>query len=848
MPLFPGTKLGPYEIVGLIGSGGMGEVYRATDPRLSREVAIKVLSESWHRDATFLARFEREAKVLASLNHPNIVSLFEFGEVDGRAYAVMEMLQGRTLRQALANGPLPLRQAAEIGADVARGLAAAHRAGIIHRDMKPENIFLTDQGPVKLLDFGLAKKVVRRTTDAGEEAAEVHPTSTNAGVLLGTVGYMAPEQLQAEGVVDGRSDLFALGCVLYEMVAGSKAFASETPMGTLHLILTQDPDFEVASFPSGLRDILRHCLAKPPEQRFQDAQDLAYALEAFRHPISGAIQPPPPIRRRSPWIPVAATVALGILGGLALWHWKGPARLPVFLPLSPEDGQVFSARFGRDGRGMYALRRGDAPSEALQPPMEGRPPVPVDAFRGLVPLAQGADGSWLLLRGSRRLEQGREFIEGDLVRGTPQGGSLEPLADGVTAADGSAAGLVAVVRRLDGHYRLEAPLGTVRTETSGWMDSLRISPSGRWIAYVDHPSSSSGGVLSLLDLKDGSIQAMPGAWQRIHGVAWSPAEEIWFTASKEGEPQGLYAESVGGRLRPLLNAPESLVLEDVSPDGKVMLLEERIRAGVLARAPTGDPGPLASEEPRLLGLSNDGRALAFAPAGNAAVTGIHLARLDSASEAPIGSGSLAAPSPDGTRVALGVRDGSGWRVSLWDKAGTTVLPSLDFSQLKQIAWTPAGDALLLGGAAGAGGYRVWRLSLDGKDLKPACPEGISPDQPFLVSPDGKWLIVQSGPLITRFDLADPKALPLSLPGISPGEHLMGWGKDLDHLLVLGPRLPGEAASIDLKDGSRQPAFPLAFYGFPGALVDTAFSALGGEAFAVGCRETRSKLLLVSGLR
>ena len=847
MSLSPGTKLGPYEVVALLGSGGMGEVYRALDPRLNREVAIKVLSESWHQDTSFLARFEREAKVLATLNHPNIVSLFEFGEVEGRAYAVMELLQGRTLRQAMAEGPLPLRQAAGIGAEVAHGLAAAHRAGIIHRDLKPENIFLMDQGPVKLLDFGLAKRIVKRGSDSDGEGPEIHPTSTNAGVLLGTVGYMAPEQLQADGVVDGRSDLFALGCVLYEMIAGSKAFASETPMGTLHLILTQDPDLEVGAFPAAIRDILRHCLAKPQEQRFQDAQDLAYALEAFRHPASGAVPVTPLPDRRRPWPWLLAAGAAIVLGGAALLRWHGQPRLPVFIPLSPHEGQVHAARFAENGSVVFSLRQGNAPPTLFETSTDGSA-SPIGAREGLVPLCRMADGSWLFVKGVRRLEEGRERIEGDLLRGELLGGRLEPLSDGVVAADASPGGWIAAIRRVDGHDRLEAPLGTLKAETNGWMDSLRVDPSGRWIAFVDHPASAPGGILSLLDLKGGSIRNLPGVWRHLRGIAWSPSGELWFTASKGGEPQGLYATGPDGHLRPLMSGPESLVIEDVSPEGKALMIEERVRSGILARGPAGDPGPLETEDPDLLGFSADGRWLAFAPDHEEPTADIHLARLDPPSQVPVARAALAAPSPDGSRVALAARDGNGWRLTLWDKDGSTALPHLDFGTLRQVAWTPSGDALLLGGAAGAGGYRVWRLSLDGKDLKPLCPEGVSPDQPFLLAPDGRSLVVESGPLLIRFDLEDPKALPLTLPGVSPGEHLMGWGKDPQHLLVVGSKVPTEAAAIDLKDGSRQPAFPLAFYDHAGALVTAAFSAQSGEAFAIGCRETRSRLFLVSGLR
>ncbi|HTL99069.1 MAG TPA: serine/threonine-protein kinase, partial [Holophagaceae bacterium] len=424
MPIGPGTQLGPYEITSRLGSGGMGEVFRAWDPKLDRFVAIKVLSDSWRQDPSFLARFEREAKVLASLNHPNIVSIFDFGEVDGRTFAVMELLEGRTLRQAIAEGPLPLAQAAGIGAEVAHGLAAAHRAGIIHRDLKPENIFLTASGPVKLLDFGLAKKIVTRSSSPSDGEPEMRPTSTNAGVLLGTVGYMAPEQLQADGEVDGRSDLFALGCVLYEMVVGVKAFASETPMGTLHAILTQDPDFERIEMPSALREVLRHCLAKPPDQRFQDAQDLAYALETFRRPFSGAIEPVPRPPSRRGWVVLASALAGILMLVLGLRIWISSPPLPAFIPLSPYEGQVLAARFDAAGRVVFALRQGDDLPQVLQAQPGGTESAVPD-LQGMIPLCRQADGSWLILRGTRRLDPDREVLEGDLLRRVAGGGPVQ---------------------------------------------------------------------------------------------------------------------------------------------------------------------------------------------------------------------------------------------------------------------------------------------------------------------------------------------------------------------------------------------------------------------------------------
>src|SRR5258708_3892809 len=234
MPLSAGARLGPYEILAPLGAGGMGEVYRARDPRLNREVAIKVLPERLAGDPQALARFESEAKAVAALSHPNILAIHDFGSDQGVSYAVTELLEGETLRSQLGRAALPWRKAVEIGIAIADGLAAAHAKGIIHRDLKPENLFLTSDGRVKILDFGLARWAP--SSPSGPEA----PTLTQEGVVLGTAGYMSPEQVRGTAA-DARSDIFSLGCVLYEMVAGRRAFSRETTAQTVAAILEGQP-------------------------------------------------------------------------------------------------------------------------------------------------------------------------------------------------------------------------------------------------------------------------------------------------------------------------------------------------------------------------------------------------------------------------------------------------------------------------------------------------------------------------------------------------------------------------------------------------------------------------------
>lgn len=353
LPAF--TRLGPYEILAPLGAGGMGEVYRARDTRLGREVAIKILPGPFARDPDRLARFEREAQAVAALAHPNILVLHDIGAEGGVPYVVTELLEGGTLRQRLEQAALPWRKAAEIGSVVADGLAAAHAKGIIHRDLKPENLFLTSDGRAKILDFGLARREV--SAPRVTETDSYTPGVTAPGVVMGTVGYMAPEQVRGEAV-DARSDIFSLGCVLYEMVSGWPPFARASAAETQAAILFNDPPELSACnhpVPQEVERVIRHCLEKNREERFQTARDLAFALRALLTD-SGLARPWPSARGHR----LRRAAALGLLlvgsvllGALVFFNFKrgglednraGPAPLGqsiesiAVLPLTNKSG------------------------------------------------------------------------------------------------------------------------------------------------------------------------------------------------------------------------------------------------------------------------------------------------------------------------------------------------------------------------------------------------------------------------------------------------------------------------------------------------------------------------------
>ena len=358
MDLKPGAQLGLYRLVAPLGAGGMGEVWKARDEKLDRDVALKVLPARLAADPDSLARFEREAKAVAALSHPNILAIYDFGQAEGRHYAVMELLKGQTFREALDGGPLSAKKAIEYGRQIAEGLAAAHAKGIVHRDLKPENLFVTRDGHVKILDFGLARQGVTGN-DPSQTSSPTVARATEPGAVMGTVGYMAPEQVRGE-VADHRADVFAFGAVLYEMLAGRRAFGRGTSAETMTAILREDAPRLTSvrnAVPPALEQVVEHCLEKRPEDRFQSARDLAFALTASATASGGAAleaaagpsggrfpSPAPHARPRARWLKPAAWALIVLGAGALAYLWlqrgKGAADAPrriAVLPLQSSD-------------------------------------------------------------------------------------------------------------------------------------------------------------------------------------------------------------------------------------------------------------------------------------------------------------------------------------------------------------------------------------------------------------------------------------------------------------------------------------------------------------------------------
>ncbi len=514
MKLGPGERLGPYEILSVLGAGGMGEVYRARDAALGRDVAIKVLPNFVFTDPDRLVRFDQEAKAAAALNHPNIVAVYQFGTYEGMPYLVTELLEGETLRDRLHHGAVPLRKVVDYGIQTADGLAAAHKKGIVHRDLKPENLFLTRDGRIKILDFGVAK-ILQPDGDAatGADSAHMPTVATQPGIVLGTWGYMSPEQVRGLSV-DQRSDIFALGAILHEMVTGKCTFGRPTSADTISAILHDEPTAiseTVPRMPLGLQRVVDRCLEKNADQRFQSASDLAFALRALSDASLTSTETPVQARVHRPRKRTAlVAVGLGILAvafALGYFSARPPASPKALNYVQLTHDSQPKALLGTDGARLF-LGLGTFPYQgAAEMPTSGGEPrtVPMPSIR-LVPLVLSPDGSNLLA------------VDG---QGVPPSGRLWA----VPVTGGSP-------RRI----------GDLSGEAGSW------SPDGRMIAYAKHNElfiADAGGAGSR------KISAVEGS---INSIVWSPGgERLRFDSSQTvGQHQFWEVPTTGGNPQRLL--------------------------------------------------------------------------------------------------------------------------------------------------------------------------------------------------------------------------------------------------------------------------------------------------------
>lgn len=579
MPVSTLQRVGPYEILALVGAGGMGEVYKAHDPRLNRTVAIKILPESFARDEKRLRRFEQEARALAALNHPNIVAVYDVGSHEGKPYLVTEFLAGETLRDRLGDGSIPVRKAVAYAEAVAEALSAAHAKGIIHRDLKPENIFITSAGVVKVLDFGLARSTGVPVGTSGDSPTLAVTPQTEPGVVLGTAGYMSPEQVRGEPV-DHRSDIFSFGAVLYEMITGKRAFRGASSVETMHAILKDEPPEivpERPDVPPAVERVLRHCLEKEPERRFESASDLAFDLAAISGTSDSHARPVKarsmPSTRRVLWLAIVVGIAAAaaVLG----WYLHRPGEVH-FRKLTFQRGFVYAARFAPDRKTVIysASWAGEAPQvfSTMPDSRDSRALGIGDAEL----LAVSRTGELAVLLRPGLAENG--FLRvGTLARVSLSGGTTpREIAEQVHGADWSPDGVNLAALRTEGRNSnvLEYPLGhpIYHSIPPNWLSHVRISPKGDRIAVLEHIGlADDRGHVLVFDMA-GVVRSTSEIFAGLAGLAWAPNGKIWVAAaSPQNIARQIFEIDLRGKAHMLLEVPGEVTVHDVASDGATLL-------------------------------------------------------------------------------------------------------------------------------------------------------------------------------------------------------------------------------------------------------------------------------------
>ncbi|HET7221124.1 MAG TPA: protein kinase [Vicinamibacterales bacterium] len=856
-----GETLGQYRVLDKLGEGGMGEVYRARDTKLHREVAIKVLPEALAHDPAALARFEREAQAVAALSHPNVLAIYDFATAGRIVYAVTELLEGETLRARVGESGLPVRTAIDLGIHIVRGIAAAHERAIIHRDLKPENIFITKDAVVKILDFGLAKAPGLGVAAATADAGETRIADSAVGTVMGTVGYMSPEQVRGQSL-DHRTDIFSFGVILYEMLTGQRPFRGDSHVETMNAILKEDPP-ELAEIkpglPGSLDRIVRRCLEKQPADRFHSAHDLGIALEALSgtshsNTATQAAATLAPPRTKVPLAAVAAALlAVGAAAFVAgrLLSRPAPWTAPEFHRLTYRRGVIWSARMMPDAstllysavwdggqRRLYSTRL-DSPDSA---------PLPY----------VGADVASISSKGELALVANRARLAGYASPGTLQratlGGAsrdvLENVQDADWLPDGSG---LAATHVVDNKFKLEFPIGNVVYETSGWITDPRVSADGKSIAFLDHPVlGDDRGSAAIIDAS-GKKRTISGDCESTQGLAWSPkGDEVWFTCSQKGLSRSLEASTPDGRQRTVLRVPGSLLLGGVADDGTVLLSHDIARRGVsaLARGETRERDLSWLDWTQPIALTEDGTTLLMTEEGEGGGPGygVYLRKLDGSPAVRLGAGAALALSADGRWViAQKLNPSPAQLIVLPTGAGEGRALTNDALTHDNARFLPDGKRFIFVGAEPGKASRVWVQDLDGGAAAAVTPEGVVG---LLPTADGTRVVGRDKD-VRRLYPIDGKGEPQPLKFVDASEGIIRFTADGRAVLIRRPAAGAvDVVRVDLTTGARTPVrtvLPVPESVGNGG-VGTLLMTSDGAVYVQGYGVTQSDLFLVKGLR
>jgi WD40 repeat protein len=842
----------------------MGEVYRARDTKLNREVAIKVLPQHMASDADALARFEREAHSVAALNHPNILSIHDFASEAGVAYAVTELLEGETLRELVAGKPLPIRKAIDYSRQICAGLAAAHARGIVHRDLKPDNVFVTNDGRVKILDFGLARPAPGGGSLAPDQTHSPTVSAfTEPGTVMGTVGYMSPEQVKGIAV-DHRSDLFSFGAVLYEMLTGKRAFQRDTAAETMTAVLREEPpDLDA----SGVRDspvldrIVRHCLEKKPEQRFQSATDIAFDLETFSvatGTASGrsaiAAGAPPAGRNLGIAAAIVAAAAAVLATGVFLDRAVRPAPVsPSFERLTFRRGTVGAARFAPDGRTVvYSAQWEGAPTEIYSVSSGAEESRAVGVADAML-LSVSSTGE-LAVKLRPTLWSGH--FQGTLARVPLSGGSPRELREAVQDADWAPDGRsLALVRILSSaSWSFEYPEGKTLAEEHITVNGFRLSPDGSRIAISEGFLPWWTPKLVLLD-RSGGRKTL--ADDQVSGLAWRRSgEEVWFTSPEPGGATNLRAVRPSGKSRLVYRSAGTLTLQDISAGGDLLVSLLSTQSSVICRAPgaAAETNLAWHDGSEVADISPDGRTVLIqdAQTGNRRTGAFYIRKTDGSPAIRLGEGTAQSFSPDGKWVLAQALNSRRTLVMVPTGAGEPKSISVPFD-LSQWWFFPDGRRILVAGISPEGQTRIYSVDLDGKSYRQIAPDGVDT---FLgempISPDGKLIAAQGGPSnAVKVQLFPAEGgPPRTVPGLESDDIVIRWAGDGRSLFVFKRnRLPARVFKLDVETGRRTPWLDLAPPDPAGVMrIPIIVMTPDGRSYAYNFTRELSDLYRIRGLR